>query len=233
MHRPRVVLLNALMVLAATWAQEKKVASIGATPGAASWTTSGRFLRGEEIEERAIPSSQTSVSPFKRLSEWLMSKLYKLTRSRFSRKKLDAVFLEKYLEARVDDNLFSPTVYSWVARIDIFNNDNPQYKISPAKLLAKDSSHLELARKIEAGLLISDDRELATRLAESQRECWKADGRSAMKVFRLLELDKPGRSIFERPEFDTWRRYVFEKHGKEKKEAEQEMDSVTRNHHPW
>uniref|UniRef100_A0AAV1T9I0 Uncharacterized protein n=1 Tax=Peronospora matthiolae TaxID=2874970 RepID=A0AAV1T9I0_9STRA len=235
MHRPRVVLLHALMVLAAMWAQAnpvtKKVASIEATPGVASWTTSGRFLRGEEVKERAISSSQISVSPFKRLSEWLSSKVDKLTRSparRFSRKRLEDLFLQKYLEARVDDDLFSPTVYSWVARIDRFNNDNPQYKISPAKLLAKDSSHLELARKIEKGLLISDDRELATRLAESQRECWKDDGRSAMKVFRLLELDKPGRSIFERPELNTWYDYVLIRNKNEGR-AKQEMASLLVN----
>ena len=84
------------------------------------------------------------------------------------------MFLEKYLEARVDEDPFIPTVYSWVAHIDIFNNDNPKYKILPGKLLARAINGLALARKIEAGLLTPDDQELATRLAEDQIEYWKA-----------------------------------------------------------
>ncbi|KAE8963793.1 hypothetical protein PR003_g29727 [Phytophthora rubi] len=170
-----------------------------------------RLLRDDDSEERALAIPPPSAALFTKWVKSLGSKITDSVQARYwlwRKQSADDIFKKLKLDGGLDTLLANPKLKTLSTYIDLVNKKNPDKKVSMAGIISTTYGDLALARKLEFALNDPSQKRLAAKLAFQQRENWKATGKSAEDIFKLLQLDKAGNNLFQTPQLNSWYKYV-------------------------
>ncbi|KAE9008221.1 hypothetical protein PF011_g10784 [Phytophthora fragariae] len=120
-------------------------------------------------------------------------------------KTADDAFKLLKLNPNRDDFLKSPALDFWISYVKMLGED--PYKLILATLPARYTDE-GLASMLVMAKEDHTTASITSKLEDAQSSRWQVEGKSAESVFKLLNLNKAGDTIFESPMFSTWESYV-------------------------
>ncbi|KAG7385022.1 hypothetical protein PHYPSEUDO_002034 [Phytophthora pseudosyringae] len=170
----------------------------------------GRFLRSEvtddSLEARVLPGlNQVATSK----TSWT-SRLVQDLKLRMGNKSPDDAFKVLKLD-KTGNKLFESARFSkWITVVTKANAKDPE--VAMFATLATHYSDDVLANMFAAAKKVDSTKAVATKLEGVQLTNWENAGASADDVFKALNLDVTGTSLFNSPTLSTWTAYVARTH---------------------
>ncbi|OWZ07667.1 RxLR effector protein [Phytophthora megakarya] len=161
----------------------------------------------EKTEERGVFSSLTEKTKSLLTSKTSATTVESLIAKNRSPK--DA--LTRLQLSKAGTNLLEkPQFKTWIYYMEKLNKENPdEVIIATLKSQYKFSDDV-LSRMIIKAKRNPETKDIATKLQEAQLKIWNNAQTQTDDVFKLLQLNRAGRSPFKSPEFSVWTKYLHD-----------------------